>query len=125
MTQWREIVIVALIAALCFATYQCDRNKGKLKDADAAKKRMENISTVQAVRKGVQSREQNLYPAIHQALGDLGKKRAGVKRAESELPPVQTKKEITHEVENTTQGNINRLADLFRADGYNCSVVER
>lgn len=125
MTYFREIAIAVLLIALCLATYQCDRNKGKLNGIDASKKRMENISSVQSGRKDVQGRELNLYPAVNQALGEVGKKRAEIRQAESALPSVPTRKEIVNEVENTTQGDINRLADLFRADGYSCSVMER
>ena len=124
MNYFREIAIIILIAALCFSTWQCDRAKGKLNELDAGKKRMENISSVQAGRKGIQGRESGLYPAVEKAVNEIGAKRAGIKREESRLV-TPTTKEIAHEVEITTQGDINRLADLFRADGYTCSVIER
>lgn len=125
MTYFREIAIAVLLIALCLATYQCDRNKGKLSGIDAGNKRMENISSVQSGRKDVQGREQNLYPAVNQALGEVAKKRAEVRQSESKLPSVPTRKEIVNEVKNTTKGDINRLVDLFRTDGYGCSVMER
>ena len=116
----REIVIAVLLAALCLATWQCDRNKGKLTEADAAKKRTENISSVTAGRKDVAAREQG-YQEIDAAVAGIKQQRAEIGRQEATVERPQ-REDIQHEVQKV---DINGLAGLFRRDGYGCAVVER
>jgi hypothetical protein len=116
----REIIIAVLLAGLCFATWQCDQNKGKLKDIDASKKRMENISSVQAGRKDVAEREKG-YQAIDAAVADIKKQRGKIGKQEAEVKLPQ-RGDIEHEISKV---DINGLADLFRRDGYGCTVLER
>jgi len=121
----KEIVIALLIAALCIAAWLGDRSKGKLNSIEAAQKRMENISSAQAGRKEIQRREQNLYPALDRSAQELDRRRAAIRDAEKVLPPPPTRKEIEDAVKSAAKGDSRRLADMFRADGYPCTELER
>lgn len=116
----REIIIAALILALCLATYQCDRNKGKLRAIDAGGVRQQQISSAQAGRGAVKQRETNLYPGIDRDISDIKTQRAKIKAEERK--PTPGRKEVADEVQNKTQGDIRALARLFVLAGYSCSV---
>jgi hypothetical protein len=116
----REIIIAALILALCLATYQCDRNKGKLRAIDAGGVRQQQISSAQAGRGAVKNRETNLYPGIDRGISDIKAQRAKIKAEERK--PTPGRKEVADEVQNKTQGDVRALAHLFVLAGYSCSV---
>jgi len=116
----REIVIAVLIAFLCLATYQCDRNKGKLNAVDATKKRMENISTIHSGRKDIAEREKG-YQESDNRIAGIKKQRADIKIQEAAIKRPQ-REDIDYELSKT---DLNGLADLFRRDGYSCTVLER
>jgi hypothetical protein len=120
MTYAREIIIAVLIMALCLATYQCDRNKGKLATASADRVRQQQISSAQAGRGAVRDRETNLYPGIDQGIADIEAQRAKIKAGERK--PAPSRKDVENEVNNKTQGDIHNLARLFVLAGYSCSV---
>lgn len=116
----REIVIIVLILALCFATWQCDRNKGKLQTNDAGSVRQQQISSAQAGRGAVKEREANLYPGIDKGVAEIEKQRAKIKAEERKPSP--GRKEVADEVQHKTQGDIHALARMFVLAGYSCSV---
>ena len=116
----REFAIVILIAALCFATWQCDRNKGKLNNIDAGDVRQRQISSVHAGRGAVTERETNLYPGIDRDLDGIKSQRGKIKAEERK--PTPSRKDTENEVQKSTQDNIHALARLFVFAGYSCSV---
>lgn len=116
----REIVIAALLVALCLATWQCDRNKGKLNQIDVSKRRMENISSVQAGRTAIAAREKG-YQEIDEKVAGIEKQRDSIRQQEA-ARKLSQKEDIRHEVQKV---DIYGLADMFRRDGYGCAVVER
>lgn len=116
----REFAIIILVAALCLATWQCDRNKGKLNQIDAGQVRQSQISSVHAGRGAVTERETNLYPVIDRGLDDIALQRARIRTEERKTTP--TRKDTENEVNNSTQGDIHALARLFVLAGYSCSV---
>jgi hypothetical protein len=116
----RETIIAVLIAVLCFATWQCDRNKGKLQTIDAGHVRQQQISSAHAGRGAIEEREKNLYPGIDKGVSDIEKQRAKIKAEERK--PAPGRKEVANEVQNKTQGDIRALAHLFVLAGYSCSV---
>lgn len=116
----RKFTIIILVAALCLATWQCDRNKGKLNSVDAGQTRQGQISSVHAGRGAVSDRETNLYPAIDRGLDDIASQRARIRIEERKTTPIR--KDTENEVNNSTQGDIRALARLFVLAGYSCSV---
>ena len=116
----REIVIAVLILALCLATWQCDKNKGKLLTNDAGNARQQQISSAQAGRGAVKGREASLYPGIDSGVAYIEKQRAKIKTEERK--PAPGRKEVADEVQHKTQGDIHALACLFVLAGYSCSV---
>lgn len=120
MTYIKEIAVAVLLIALCFATWQCDRNKAKLQTIDAGNVRQQQISSAQAGRGAVIDRETNLYPAIDKGISDIEAQRAKIKA--EELKPAPGRKETENEVQRITQGDIHALACLFVLAGYSCSV---
>jgi|GEM_PF-6660685 len=116
----REIIIAVLIAALCLATYQCDRNKNKLTTTSADHVRQQQISSAQAGRGAVRDREANLYPEIDKGIADIEAQRAKIKAEERKPSP--SRKDTENEINNKTQGDIRNLAHLFVLAGYSCSV---
>lgn len=121
---WKEILIVVMVVALCFATLQCDRNKGKLNNIDAANVRHSQISSAQAGRSEVKTREAILYPAIDKASREIANQRTIIRNTENSLPQIQ-KENIRNDIQANEQGDIHRLADMFRAAGYPCTVTSR
>lgn len=120
MTYYREIAIMTLLASLCFATWQCDRNKNRLTTIDSDKVRQSQISSVQADRVAIKEREVSLYPAIDRNIANIKKQRAKIKA--DERAPAPSRKDVENEVQKSTQGNIHDLARLFVLAGYSCSV---
>lgn len=120
MRYTREIIIVALILALCFATWQCDRNKGKIRTIESRGVRQQQISSAQAGRAAVKERETNLYPGIDRGISDIETQRAKIKAEERK--PAPSRKDTENEVQSTTQGDIRALAHLYVLSGYSCSV---
>lgn len=116
----REFAIIILIAALCFATWQCDRNRGKLNQIDAGHARQSQISSVHAGRGAVTERETNLYSGIDKDLDGIKSQRGKIKAEERK--PAPSRKDTENEVQKSTQGNIHALAHLFVFAGYSCSV---
>lgn len=114
----REIAIAVLLAALCLATWQCDRYKGKLNAADAEKKRQETISSIEAGQADVRKRE-NEAVKLDRKIADIDRRRAEIKRAEKAT--AVSRKEIEDEVDKD-KGNIHALARLYKFAGYSCAV---
>lgn len=115
----REIAIAVLIVALCLATWQCDRNRGKLNEIDAGQARQGQISTAHAGRKAVRAREAT-YQGIDKRIVEIEAQRAKLK-AEGRNPS-PSRKETADEIHRKTEGNINRLAHQFVLAGYTCTV---
>ncbi|KAA0888788.1 hypothetical protein [Oryzomonas rubra] len=121
---WKEIAIGILIVVVCFISWRWTVAKAQVTTIQATQSRQNTISTVTAANGEVQQREAVEYPKLDKTIADNNSQRKQIKKQEAAIK-VPIKEDMQNEIEKQTQGDSQRLADMFRADGYPCSVVTR
>lgn len=109
LANWKNIASLILLAALILSIQRCNSERSERLKMVAELTRQETIAKIEAQKWEIAAREKK-YPVIDKRLKDI------------EIAKGKVRKGITDEVK---KADIDRLASMFRGEGYNCLVMAK